>query len=232
LAALSLAATGAFVLALFALHVANLGDEPTHMSQFANSRFGLLWALAIYTFIVGAAMLVWALRPVLSDCPSKRAGLWMLGLAGVASILLAAFPADETFPLTLTGEIHDRAALTTFVLLGASMVVLAPAFRSSPSLGPFAGVSFTLGLLVTFSWATYLALTLGDLGLRGLAQRVLVGFIVTWFVLLALRLLRRRAPFVAVRRPKAPPPAEAPPPSPSQPRKRPAGATKGIMVQT
>lgn len=204
LAALSLAATAAFVLALFALHAASLGDEPTHMSQFANSRFGLLWALAVYTFIVGGAMLVWALKPQLSNCPSKKAGLWMLCLAGVASILLAVFPADATLPLTITGEIHDRAALTTFVLLGASMVVLAPAFRSSPNLGPFAGVSFTLGLLVTLSWATYLALTLADFGMRGLAQRILVGFIVTWFVLLALRLLKKRAPLAAVRRLKAP----------------------------
>jgi hypothetical protein len=204
LAALSLVATGAFVVALLALHAANLGNEPTHMSQFANSPFGLLWALALYTFILGGAMLVWALKPQLSDCPSKRAGLWMLGLAGVASILLAAFPADATVPLTFTGEVHDRAAVATFVLLGASMVVLAPAFRHSPALGPFAGVSLTLGLLVTFSWATYLALTLGGLERPGVAQRFLVGFIVAWFVLLALRLLRRRAPLVAVRRPKAP----------------------------
>ncbi|MEA3137827.1 MAG: hypothetical protein QOJ26_427 [Thermoplasmata archaeon] len=204
LASLSLAATGAFVVALLMLHIANIGHEPIHMSQFANSRFGLLWALAVYTFIVGGAMLVWALRPQLSDCPSKKAGLWMLGLAGIAAILLAAFPADETFPLTLTGEIHDRAALTAFVLLGASMVVLAPAFRSSPSLGPFASVSLILGLLVTLSWATYLAMTLAHFGMRGLAQRTLVAFIVTWFVLLALRLLRRRAPLEAVRRLKAP----------------------------
>jgi hypothetical protein len=204
LAALSLAATGAFVLALLALHLASLGDEPTHMSQFANSRFGLLWALAIYTFIVGGAMLLWAVRPQLADCPSKKAGLWMLALACIGSLLLASFPADETLPLTLTGEIHDRAAVTTFALLGASMVVLAPAFRSSPSFGPFAGVSFALGLLVTLSWATYLGLTLSGYGMRGLAQRILVGLIVTWFGLLALRLLRRRAPVaVAVRRLKA-----------------------------
>ena len=204
LAALSLAATAAFVLALLALHAASIGDEPTHMSQFANSRFGLLWALAIYTFIVGGAMLVWALKPVLSDCPSKKAGLLMLGLAGLAAILLAVFPADATHPLTLTGEIHDRAAVTAFALTGGSMVVLAPAFRSSPSLGPFAGVSFTLGVFVTLSWATYLALTLGGLAMRGPAQRILVGFIVAWFALLALRLLRRQAPLEAVRRPKIP----------------------------
>lgn len=214
LAALSLAATAAFVLALLALHAASLGDEPTHMSQFANSQYGLLWAVALYTFVVGAGMLVWALKPQLADCPSKKAGLWMLGLAGVGAILLAAFPTDKTLPITVTGEIHERAALTTFVLLGAAMVALAPAFRSSPGLGPFAGVSLVLGLLVTFAWSVYLALTLEQAGMRGVAQRVLVGLIVAWFVLLALRLLRSRTPaprpvpasipLQATRRPKLP----------------------------
>ncbi len=188
MALVGLLATAAFCAGLLALHVANLGNMPSHMSQFANSPFGLFWALLVYTFILGSTMLIWALKPCMRDCPSKRIGLWMLCLAGLGAVLLATFPADEVYPVTVRGTIHDDAALTTFVLLGAAMVVLTPAFRASPSLARFAGVSLVLGLLVTASWIIYLVSTLQDHAVRGPVQRILVGLIVTWFVMLAFKL--------------------------------------------
>lgn len=188
LACLGLGAIAAFVIALVVLHIADGRATPSHMSEFANSRFGVLWALAIYTFILGGAMVVWALKPCLSNCPSKWAGIAMLWLAGLGAVLLAAFPTDDTYVRTFSGKVHNDAALTTFALLGAAMVVLAPAFRASPSLGRFARVSVLLGVLVTASWVTYLVTTLKQINVYGPTQRILVAFITAWFVLLALHL--------------------------------------------
>lgn len=188
LACLGLGAIAAFVIALVVLHVSAGQQPPSHMSEFANSRFGLLWALAVYTCIVGCAMVAWALKPCLSNCPSKWIGMAMLWLAGIAALLLATFPTDDTYVQTFSGRVHNEAALTTFALLGAAMVVLAPAFRDSPSLGRFARVSVLLGVLVTASWVTYLVTTLRQIEVYAPAQRILVALITTWFVLLALRL--------------------------------------------
>lgn len=188
LACLGLGAIAAFVVALVLLHAAAGHDAPSHMSEFANSRFGLLWALAVYTFILGGSMVVWALRPCLVDCPAKGIGIVLLWLAGIGAVLLAAFPTDDTYVRTFSGKVHNDAAMGTFALLGGAMVVLAPAFRASPSLGGFARVSVLLGVLVTASWVSYLVTTLERIHVYGPLQRVLVALITAWFVLLALHL--------------------------------------------
>lgn len=190
LACLGLGAIAAFVVGLVVLHLAAGRDTPSHMSEFANSRFGLLWALSVYTIVLGGAMVVWALRPCLRECPSKWVGIAMLWLAGIAAVLLALFPTDDTYVRTLSGRVHNDAAVTTFALLGGAMVVLAPAFRSNPSLGRFAPVSILLGALVTASWVAYLVATLERVNVYGPVQRVLVALITLWFVLLGLNVRR------------------------------------------
>lgn len=194
LACLGLGAIAAFVVALAILHGAAGRDAPGHMSEFANSPYSLLWAMAVYTFILGGAMVVWALRPALHDCPAKWIGIAMLWLAGAGAVLLATFPADDTYVRTLSGRVHNEAAVATFVLLGVAMVVLAPAFRASPGLGGFARTSVLLGVLVTGAWMTYLVTALRQIDLYAPAQRVLVGLITVWFVLLGLRLRDAHAP--------------------------------------
>ena len=192
-AALGLAAIGAFVFGLLVLHAASVQDQPTHMSEFANSRFGLLWALSLYTFILGGAMVVWALKPRLKDCPSKMAGLGMLWFAAIGAFLLATFPTDEAQPLTWVGQLHIDATITTFTLLGGAMVVLAPAFRGSNGLVGLAPISAGLGVLVIVSWVTYLVTTLRGIEGHAAAQRVLVGLVVAWFLLVGIGLRRAEA---------------------------------------
>jgi hypothetical protein len=192
-AALGLAAIGAFVFGLLVLHAASAQDQPTHMSEFANSRFGLLWALSLYTFILGGAMVVWARKPRLKDCPSKMAGLGMLWFAAIGAFLLATFPTDEAQPLTWVGQLHIDATITTFTLLGAAMVVLAPAFRGSNGLVGLAPISAGLGVLVIVSWVTYLVTTLRGIEGHAAAQRVLVGLVVAWFLLVGIGLRRAEA---------------------------------------
>lgn len=197
LALTGLGSIAIFVLALVVLHATALGRLPSHMSQFANSPFGVFWALALYCLIIGTSMLVWALRSCLPRCLSKRVGMAMLALSAIGALLLATFPADAVHPVTWQGTLHDEAAATTLVMLTASMVVLAPAFRSSPSLARFAGVSLAMGVLAALALTVYLVTSLNDLDGRGPAQRVLVGVILAWFVVLAVRLCQVREPDAA-----------------------------------
>lgn len=204
LACIGLGAIAAFVVALVILHLAVGRRSPSHMSEFALSRFGLLWAMAVYTVVLGGSMVVWALRPCLRDCPAKWIGIAMLTLAGAAAFLLATFPTDGYYVRTWEGRLHNDAAVTTFVLLGAAMVVLAPAFHASPGLRGLARTSVLLGVLVTASWVTYLVTALDGLPGAGPAQRVLVGLITVWLVLVALRVRAnsQEPRFVAAKRRK------------------------------
>jgi hypothetical membrane protein len=177
-----------FVVGLIALHVASLGAEPLHMSQFANSRLGGFWMLCVSSFIAGTSMLVVALRPCLGDSRAKQAGSSMLFLAGIGAVLLTTFPIDPIRPVNVGGMIHEGAAITTFTLLGAAMLVLTPAFRASRDLTRFAGASLALGILVNVTLALYFVTSWERIAIRGPAQRVLVAFIALWFTALALRL--------------------------------------------
>lgn len=205
LATIGLACICVFVLDLVALHATALGHLPSHMSQFANSPFGLFWALALYCLIVGTSLLVWAVRPCLGPGLSKQVGLGMLALAGIGALLLATFPTDAVKPVTWRGNLHDDAAASTFVLVSAAMVVLAPAFRSSQDLARFARVSLVLGVLTSLALAAYLVSTFNGFAVRGLCQRILVGFILAWFATLAIRLHRAKpAPLRSASRSRRP----------------------------
>lgn len=191
LATVGLFGIALFVVGLGALHVVAIGNEPPHMSQFAHSRFGLSWVLCLSAFIAGTALLVWALGPCLGKSRAKRTGITLLCLAGSGGLLLAGFPMGAVRPLSLTGAIHEGAAAATFVLLGAAMLVLVPAFRASRDLARFAGASLALGILVNVALVVYFVSSWENLALRGPAQRVLVAFITAWFTILALRLRAR-----------------------------------------
>jgi hypothetical protein len=194
LASIGLASIAIFVLALVVLHATALERLPSHMSQFANSRFGVFWALALYCLILGTSLEVWALRSCLPRGLSKSLGLAMLALAAIGAILLATFPADAVHPVTWRGTLHDEAAATTLILLTGSMVVLAPAFHSSPVLARLAPMSLLLGVLAGVALTVYLVTSVNQLAGRGPAQRVLVGFILCWFAAVAVGLWRARDP--------------------------------------
>lgn len=191
LAWLGLVGIAEFLIAILVLHLTSLRQEPEHMSQFANTRFALLWDLAIYSFTIGGAALSLAIRPHLARSLSQRMGLWMLWLAVVGAILLATFPMDGGYQSpTLAGAIHGGAAFSMFMLLGIAMVVLAPAFRTSPTWRSFGYPSLVIGVLVTACGITYLIATLYGMELAAFAQRLMVAFIAAWFIMLAVRLLK------------------------------------------
>jgi hypothetical membrane protein len=201
LALLGLAGIAEFVLAALALHVVSLGDEPSHMSEFAHSRFWLVWVLGLYTLVLGCGTLAWAMGPCLSRTRWQRVGMALLSLAGLAAAVLATFPVDEgRYESTLVGTIHNDATLTTFLMLSAAMVVLGPAFRATPAWRSFARTSLGIGVAVGTLGVVYLVTTEQEMASAAFWQRILVAIIASWFVLVALRL--RRMPTLAAPQPE------------------------------
>ncbi|MHB8634656.1 MAG: DUF998 domain-containing protein [Thermoplasmatota archaeon] len=188
LATVGLASVAAFVACMLVLHASTLRSEPAHMSEYAHSPLWLLWVFAIFAFVVGGAALSFALIPSLPHSPFKALGLCLLLLAGVGGLLLGTFPMDRSGPVSIVGTIHTDASLTTLASLGGSMLALTPAFSATPAWRPFARRSFVFGNLVVASWFLYVYGALKDHAWAAPMQRLLVGLIAAWFVLLAIRL--------------------------------------------
>lgn len=200
LSLLGLLAIAEFAFAAIGLHAVSVGDEPSHMSAFARTRFWLVWSLGLYTLLLGCGALAWALRSCLPRTPWQRAGMALLGVAGLAALTVATFPVDEgPYEMTLVGAIHNDAALATFLALSAAMVALSPAFHAAPAWRSFSRASLALGLVVGVLGVVCARTTQEGLAVGALAQRALVGLVAAWFVLVALRL--RRLPEAAPARP-------------------------------
>jgi hypothetical protein len=244
LALLGLVGICEFLLAAVALHAVSIRNEPSHMSEFVHSRFWLVWVLGLYTFVLGCAALIFGLRPWLQRTRWAGAGMALLALAGLAAFVLATFPVDEgRYETTLIGTIHNDATLTTFMMLSCAMVVLGPAFGATPGWKSFGRLSLANGVVVGALGVVYLVATEQDLPLAGYAQRVLVALIVSWFVLIALRLrhpdalptpARSMVPARAIAPPIPAPaavgPTQHPAPSPGPTSLAPAGPERSAPV--
>src|SRR5690349_13211168 len=84
-----------FVCAVLALHATAMPREPWHMSEFANTRYGALWVLAVFGFAVGGIALTLALVPMMPASRSQRIGLAMFWVASVGALAMAVFPVDK-----------------------------------------------------------------------------------------------------------------------------------------
>lgn len=202
LAWVGLAGIAAFALGAVLLHVLTR-RPPWYMSEFANGPYGWLWSAAVYSFVVGGAALTLGVRRLLPATPARRRGVALLCLAGCGSLLLASFPVDASLDRqTPAGVIHNVSAIWTFIALVLSMVALAPAFHAAGPWRPMGIASGLLGLLVGASFVVYF---LGNIEAKPfvmLAQRVMVCLIASWFVLLAVGLVRVAPPSPARRTPR------------------------------
>jgi len=204
LAPAGLAATLTFVATVLVLHALSLAAEPEHMSEFALTPLWPAWDMALTAFAFGGAALTWSRRPRLRAGRLAPMGIGMLLASCLGALVLAACPVDASASQrTLLGTIHEQAAPPTFLLAAAAMLVLAPAFHATTGWRPFAGVSIVFGLVALASAFAYVAATMAGEVLAGVVQRILVGSIVSWLLLLAVRLLRHRRNAEAAEAPTA-----------------------------
>ncbi|MEA3190613.1 MAG: hypothetical protein QOD77_1195 [Thermoplasmata archaeon] len=182
-----------FVVALVMLHMANFPRQPWHMSQFANMQLNWMWVMGLFGFIVGAAAITVAIVPYLSGSRASRIGLCLLGLAAVGGVMLAVFPTDPTpHRHTLVGTIHNEVAPPTFASLSLAIVMMGPAFRSNPAWRPLGAVSIVLGGLAGLAALGYVWADMNEQPVVAVLQRIMVGLVIAWFMLLGLRLLAVR----------------------------------------
>jgi hypothetical protein len=158
------------------------------ISELVLGSFGWVQTVAFVVAGIGTLALAYAIRQLTDGVWGSRVGSLLVGVYGVGALLVAIFPTDrvdgpeEISALSPTGTIHVVISLVSFLAMIVAMFILTRTFRLDPrwrSLSPWIvlGPAAALSLLVVQSEGPWV----------GIMQRLLVGVIAAWIVVVALR---------------------------------------------
>jgi hypothetical protein len=179
-----------FLACLLALHALSLTRPPTHMSDYANTRYGILFFAGAYAFLLAVVSAMLCLRRTLPPGRSSVAGVGLLLLSVPFGFLVATFPVDVAGRTTAVGEVHQWSVFPLFFFVTAAMLVLVPGLRAHRHLRPLAVFSLGMGIMAALSMTSYELSELWHAPFVGAAQRVMVGAILAWFLAISLVLSR------------------------------------------
>ena len=223
LSLLALAGTLAFLGCLLALHVLTItGNPPSHMSDYARTRYSPLFVAGAYAFILAVASATLCLRRTLPPGRSSTAGIGLLLLGVPFGFLVATFPVDPSGVDTAAGEVHQWSVPPLFFFVTAAMLVLVPGLRAHPRWRPLSNFTLALGIVAALAQTAYQLSELTGAPFVGVTQRIIVMAILTWFIGVAVVLRRWPAEMagqavVAPPVPEAIPTETAPAAEPKQP---------------
>lgn len=125
----------------------------------------------------------------------SRLGPILIGAFGfLAAVGNGVFPTDQYgAPETTVGSLHSLTAGLGFIALIVAMFVLPRRLRHHDGWADLAGVSRWMGLASTVLMVSYLVVSENEGlldGQVGLVQRIFAAIVLTWLLLLALRLFR------------------------------------------
>lgn len=184
-AGLAFSTATAWLLPLFSEY-ALIGDN---ISELAIGRYGYVQTAAFFAAGVGSLAIAVGICLTTSGSWSSRVGSVLVGLWGAGAVLAAIFPTDridnpeDLLSLTTVGTIHIVVALLAFVCGIASMFVLSGTFKRDARWRALWPVS------VALAFAALVVFFLQSEGpWVGLYQRMYVGTITLWLILVAFRL--------------------------------------------
>ena len=162
-----------------------------YISELAIGRYGYVQTVAFFAAGVGSLALAVGVREATNGSWGSRLGSVLVGLYGVGAILAAIFPTDEIDPAgrigspTSVGAIHIVASASAFVFGIAGMFVLSRTFKRDARWRAF----WLLSLLLAFAALVGFIVAVPSEGpWVGLIQRIFIGTIILWQVLVAFRL--------------------------------------------
>ena len=176
----------------------------TAESDLAVGRYGWLMTSA---FVVRAALslaLVAALALATRGVARSRLGLWLIGLWGAGALLLAVFPTDlPGATRTAHGGIHALVALVAFFAVGLGEFLVSRRIAALDGWHSFAKGVRRLALaalaacVVAVAALGLSAIRSGGLGsIDGLLERVFLGLVLLWMLLVAVRLRSEQSALV------------------------------------
>lgn len=194
-AAIALGGTAYFVIMIAVLHFLRPDISPLHRptSEYAVGPFGYLMTSAFVAMSLATSALVLGLGRDLPRSGIHRVGLVFLGLWAVGLLVAATFPIDaEGAPQTLPGTIHRINGPLTFLSLIVGTNLVSQGFKQDRKRLPIQRFASALALLMIPMFVAVVVAVVQGSGV-GLAQRVLIATLATWFFLVAVRLWSNRS---------------------------------------
>ena len=160
-----------------------------YISELAIGRYGYLQTTAFFAVGVSSLALAVGIRVATKSSWGSRIGSAFIGLYGLGAILVGIFPTNEVDAAgrvvspTSVGTVHIVVSALAFVFGIAGMFVLSRTFKRDARWRAFWPWSLMLAVaaLVGFFLQSKLPWV-------GLSQRIFVGTITLWLVLVAFRL--------------------------------------------
>jgi hypothetical protein len=158
------------------------------MSELVLGRFGWVQTVAFIIAGIGTLALAYALRHLTAGTWGSRVGSLLVGVYGVGAILVAIFPTDridspaDVASQSTTGLIHVTISLVSFVCMIVAMFIFTRTFALEPRwrvLTPWIVLlpASALSLLFVQSEGPWV----------GIMQRLMVGVIAAWIIVVAIR---------------------------------------------
>jgi hypothetical protein len=190
LATIAIVGAVCFVALIAVLHFLSPDFDPIERptSEYAAGPFGYLMTLAFISMSLSTWALVIGLHRDLSEPARSRLGLIFLGVWGIGLLVAATFPIDlEGVPETVAGTIHSINGPIAFLSLIVGTNFVSRGFKHDVRWRPIYRAASVLAFIMIVEFVAGGAAAARETG-AGIAQRILVVTLATWFVVAALRL--------------------------------------------
>ncbi len=158
------------------------------VSEYAVGNYSWLMTTAGYALTSAAALLLTGL--LLNIKASKKSSI-TLGIFCVGFLLLSIFPTDvPVVPPTPHGLIHPLAALIALISLAISMITWGFDFKKNENWKSLAKPSIFFGVISLVLFIVHFA---SPIPLKGLTQRFLLAWDISWLFLVSRKLYQESA---------------------------------------
>jgi hypothetical protein len=155
------------------------------VSEYAVGKDSWLMTIAFFALDIASTLLLIGLMMHVS---ASLTGKITLGIFCIGIFLAAIFPTDvPAFPQTSVGLIHGFAALIALLNLGISMIAWGMSFKKINELKKIAKPSVLWGVISLTLLIIHIA---SPISVRGLTQRILLTWNISWLFLVNFHLYR------------------------------------------
>lgn len=183
---ISLCGTILFLAIVIILHVIRPDKNimSCFVSEYAVGDYSWLMTTAFLSLATGVSLLLLALTRIVK---ASKTSVITLGIFCVGAFLLAIFPTDiPGDPPTSTGLIHGLSALVALLNLGIAMIFWGFVFSRNEECKSIAKLSWIFGAV---SLALFIIFFMSPPAFRGLMQRILLLWNISWIVLVNWKIL-------------------------------------------
>lgn len=194
LGSVAIAAAVYYAVAVIILHFLQRDLDPIDhfMSEYVLGRAGFLMTTTFFVWALGLASLAVALRRTLVLSRSSKAGLVLVWIGVLGIVGAGSFAADPGDPVTTTGVLHALFSVLGLPALGSGLLLVSFGFRRDERWRSMAPPAVVLALIFLAGFLSIMFVFAGGPG-SGVAQRVAIGAVLIWMVLVGRRVGARNA---------------------------------------